>query len=128
MSIAIQISPGELVDRITILQIKAERIKDEAKLVHVRHELNLLVAVRDVEIKPTDKVAALSQELLQVNAELWTIEDDIREHEHRQDFGTPFIQLARSVYRKNDRRADLKKQINLLLDSTIMEEKSYAAY
>ena len=128
MAIQIEISPGELVDRITILEIKADRIKDEAKLRNVTNELGALVRIRDQSFKNEGRARDLSTELKSVNERLWQIEDDIRDCERQKDFGTQFVELARAVYRMNDLRAQLKKQINLMLDSAIVEEKSYALY
>lgn len=120
-NILVPVSPGELIDKMTILRIKSERITDPAKLSNVRHELEVLGAVaRDLPPTPIQ-----SEELYQINLTLWQIEDDIRACEARQDFGPEFIRLARAVYQTNDRRAEVKKQINLLLGSQIVEEKSY---
>ncbi|MBT5265493.1 MAG: hypothetical protein HOL85_11715 [Rhodospirillaceae bacterium] len=126
--IAIEIAPGELIDKITILQIKAERIDDASKLNNVRHELDLLSIARDEHMPASPRLTELTAELRQVNEALWQIEDDIRECERQSDFGETFIELARSVYRTNDRRAALKREINLLLGSAIVEEKAYAPY
>ena len=126
--IAIEIAPGELIDKITILQIKAERIDDASKLNNVRHELDLLSTARDERMPASPRLTELTAELRQVNEALWQIEDDIRECERQSDFGETFIELARSVYRTNDRRAALKREINLLLGSAIVEEKAYAPY
>ncbi len=127
-SIAIPISPGEVVDRLTILEIKAARIADESKLVNIRHELRDLTEVAEKAIPDSEEMRALHGELKAVNAELWVIEDDIRECERERDFGATFIALARAVYKTNDRRADLKRRINEALGSDIMEQKSYAPY
>ncbi len=121
-------APGEFLDKLTILEIKSERIEDPDKLANVRRELDLMretwsaspLSVRDVESQVT--------ELKAINAKLWDIEDEIREHEAKQDFGASFVELARSVYRTNDRRAAVKREINRLLGSEILEEKSYKAY
>jgi tetratricopeptide (TPR) repeat protein/post-segregation antitoxin (ccd killing protein) len=125
-SIPIEIAPGELIDKITILEIKRERIADEMKLANVRAELDLLNAARDRAIRSTSQLDELTAELKKTNEALWQIEDAIRVCERNQDFGPTFIELARSVYRENDRRADLKRQINVLLGSKLIEEKSYA--
>lgn len=122
------IAPGELIDKITILRIKAERIADEAKLKNVRTELELLNETLAKAVPASDELSRLDAELQKVNEELWVIEDDIRDCERNKDFGEDFIRLARAVYVTNDRRAALKKEINLLLGSTIVEEKSYAEY
>lgn len=128
MAIVIEVAPGELVDRITILEIKAERIGDAAKLQNVNHELGILVAARDQAFKTEGTIADLTSSLKVVNEKLWVVEDDIRDCERNKDFGQEFIALARSVYRLNDQRASLKKDINRVLNSAIIEEKSYAAY
>jgi hypothetical protein len=121
-------APGELVDKITILEIKTERIQDAGKLKNVRLELETLAAARDQSLAPSPELAALTAELKRMNAALWDIEDQIRDCERRQDFGPEFIRLARSVYHSNDRRAAVKREINELLGSALIEEKSYAAY
>ncbi len=126
--ILVEVAPGELIDKITILQIKAERMADADKLKNVRVELDVLQAARDDAMAATDELAALTAQLKQVNEALWEIEDAIRDCEREQDFGPKFIELARSVYHSNDRRATLKRQINELLGSKLIEEKSYAAY
>ncbi len=126
--IKVEIAPGELIDKITILQIKAERIRDEDKLKNVRTELDVLAQARDGAIAPSAQLDDLSGQLKAVNEALWEIEDSIRDCERQQDFGPKFIELARSVYRSNDRRAALKRQINELLGSSLIEEKSYADY
>jgi len=128
MSLLIPVSWGELLDKMTILQIKSERMTDAAKLVNVRHELQLLAEVRDRQGFAPDGLAGLMAELRSVNERLWEIEDAIRECERRQDFGGCFVELARSVYFSNDRRAALKYRINRLMGSPVVEEKSYAAY
>lgn len=128
MKIVAEISAGELIDKITILEIKLERIADEAKKANVAKEYEALTRALDMEIPGGDEILRLRRDLKAVNAELWDIEDAIRDQERAQTFGAEFIALARSVYRCNDRRADLKRQINLLTGSVIVEEKSYAAY
>ena len=122
------IAPGELIDKITILRIKSERIRDEAKLKNVRTELDILTATQKEHVPASDEMVRLEAALKTVNEALWEIEDDIRDCERQGDFGEEFIRLARAVYVTNDRRAALKKEINLLLGSTIVEEKSYAEY
>jgi len=122
------IAPGELIDKITILRIKSERISDEAKLKNVRTELDILTATQKEHVPASDEMARLEAALKTVNEALWEIEDDIRDCERQGDFGEEFIRLARAVYVTNDKRAALKKEINLLLGSTIVEEKSYAEY
>ena len=127
-TVTIEIAPGELIDKITILEIKSERIDDPAKLANVRLELGTLAASRDAALPASEDLAALTAELKTVNEALWDIEDDIRDFERRGDFGDGFIGLARSVYMTNDRRADLKRRINDLLGSHLVEEKSYNPY
>ena len=122
------IAPGELIDKITILRIKSERIADEAKLKNVRTELGILNETLAKDVPASDELTRLDAALQSVNEELWEIEDDIRDCERAGDFGPEFIRLARAVYVTNDKRAALKKEINLLLGSNIVEEKSYAAY
>ncbi|WP_333821930.1 DUF6165 family protein [Pinisolibacter sp.] len=125
--IEVPVAWGELVDKITILEIKSERIADPAKLANVSTELRLLrERLGDVERDP--EVARLHAALKGVNETLWQIEDDIRDCERDGDFGAKFVELARSVYRTNDRRAELKREINLALGSAILEEKSYKPY
>ena len=128
VAVAVDVSPGELIDKITILEIKAERIADPAKLRNVRYELDLLSGSRERALAPSPELARLTSELKEVNQALWQTEDDIRERERAKDFGPRFIELARSVYRSNDRRTALKREIGALLGSAIVEEKSYAAY
>lgn len=128
VTVAVEISPGELIDKITILEIKAERIADPAKLRNVRYELDLLSGIRARAFAPSPELARLTSELKEVNQALWRTEDDIRDCERATDFGPRFIALARSVYRSNDRRAALKREVGVLLGSAIVEEKSYAAY
>jgi Family of unknown function (DUF6165) len=120
------IAIGELIDKITILEIKAERIKDPAKAHNVAAELALLRDLRDRAGLNTREMDALARELRSINTALWEIEDNIRACEARGDFGPRFVELARSVYRSNDRRSAVKKRINLAFGSVIVEEKSYA--
>lgn len=127
-SVTIEVGTGELIDKITILQIKDERITDSDKLVNIRHELAALTKTLDAQVKPSNELAKLHAELRKVNEIIWDIEDDIRDCESRKDFGEEFIELARGVYHNNDQRAALKKQINLLTGADIIEEKSYTDY
>lgn len=126
--ITVPISPGELIDKITILQIKSERMSDEKKLANVRHELNLLTATWSASPYSKTSIDAEWAELKRINSELWDIEDRIRDQERAKDFGKTFIELARAVYFTNDERAKVKRQINDKLGSTMVEEKSYAEY
>jgi Flp pilus assembly protein TadD len=128
LEVRIPIAPGELIDKITILEIKTERIRDSAKLANVRAELAELTAARERCLPSSAELARLTGALKAVNEALWQVEDDLRECERARDFGPRFIQLARSVYQNNDRRAALKRQINELLGSWLIEEKSYAPY
>lgn len=122
------ISPGELLDKLTILQIKSENFLDRAKLVNVKIEHAALQSVVSKHIPRTKTLSFLTASLLAINKELWAIEDDIRDCERAGDFGEVFIRLARAVYVTNDKRADLKKQINVEMGSNLIEEKSYADY
>jgi hypothetical protein len=121
----VPVSWGELVDKITILQIKAERIAAKDARANVARELGSLRRVAGEALR-ADGVAPLMEQLQAVNEELWEIEDKIREREAEGDFGQRFVQLARSVYKKNDLRAAIKRRINEALGSELVEEKSYA--
>lgn len=125
--IEVPVSWGELVDKITILQIKSDRMTDEGKLVNVRKELALLTEKLGAHAE-NDDVSRLTKALYDVNAELWDIEDDIRDCENSGDFSDKFVQLARAVYITNDKRAELKREVNFALGSGLMEEKSYQKY
>lgn len=127
-NIHVPVSPGEVLDKITILEIKSERIEDPEKLVNVRIELGLLSDAWANAIDVDDKIRALHAELKGVNEDLWEIEDDIRDKERAREFDDEFIRLARAVYVTNDRRSEVKKKINLHLGSEIVEEKSYQDY
>ncbi|MDQ7996708.1 MAG: DUF6165 family protein [Luteibacter sp.] len=122
------VSYGELIDKITILQIKLQQIKDAAKLANVRNELELLEATWKNDRASETDIADETSRLLAVNQRLWKIEDDIRMKERAQAFDDEFIQLARSVYIENDERAAIKREINTKLGSTLVEEKSYQDY
>jgi hypothetical protein len=126
--ILIPISPGELLDKITILQIKSERISDATKVANVRTELGMLEQVWSDTVEDDEQIRALSGELKSINEALWEIEDDIRDEERNKRFGDRFIELARAVYVTNDDRANAKKKVNLHLNSSIVEEKSYQDY
>ncbi|MCH7711942.1 MAG: hypothetical protein IH903_09935 [Proteobacteria bacterium] len=127
-AVKVEISPGELIDRITILEIKAARITDEAKRANVRVELGELTAARQGAVAASARLAALTGELKEVNEALWDIEDEIRALEAAMDFGPAFIELARAVYKTNDRRSAIKRKINELLGSRLIDEKSYTPY
>jgi len=122
------VSYGELIDKMTILQIKLQEIKDEAKLANVRNELELLEATWKNDKASETDITEETSRLLAVNQRLWKIEDDIRMKERAQAFDDEFIRLARSVYIENDERAAIKREINLKLGSTLVEEKSYQDY
>ncbi len=122
------ISVGELVDKVTILEIKTRTISDPAKLANVRRELDLLTeCLRNLDL-PAPELDGLQAELVAVNQELWRIEDEIRLCERDRDFGDRFVALARAVYTTNDRRFAIKRRINALAGSEIVEEKSYEPY
>ncbi len=126
--ILVEVAPGELIDKITILEIKCERIDDRDKLANVRVELEVLSKARDQDLGLSERLDQLTAQLKGINEELWEIEDDIRDCERAKDFGARFIALARAVYMTNDRRAATKRAINDHLGSRIVEEKSYAEY
>jgi len=128
MKLEVPVGPGELFDKITILEIKAAHLSSPDKLANVRAELRALEAARDAAIQSSPALQQLSAALKTVNAVLWRVEDEIRDCERAGDFGATFVALARSVYRTNDERAAIKRRINELLDAEIVEEKSYAAY
>lgn len=127
-SLMIEVGAGELIDKITILKIKADRMTDPAKLKNVNHELDVLSRAREENLKQSAELDRQEQALRQVNEALWVIEDDIRACEAARDFGPKFIELARSVYIQNDKRAAIKKSINELCGSSIVEEKSYTEF
>jgi len=127
-TVSVEIAFGELIDKITILEIKLERISNAEKLANVQTEWQTLIEARDQGINASDELTQLSNGLKAVNEMLWVIEDDIRDCERNNDFGKKFIELARAVYRTNDERARIKHQINELLGSRLVEEKSYSAY
>lgn len=128
VSFTIEVSPGELLDKMSILQIKCERVGDPAKLKNIRYELELYEDIVRGRIPGGKELSLLTAELKVVNEALWTIEDEIRACEARGEFGDDFVALARSVYRTNDRRAAIKREINVLCGSSIVEEKSYTQY
>jgi hypothetical protein len=133
MRLQIEVPPGELVDKITILQIKMEEIKDDVKLKHITADLNQSMVVLDALRRSVggpiwDRLEPLMEELRELNKRIWDIEDNIRMLERMHSFGQEFVQTARSVYFTNDKRANVKKQINELFNSDIREEKSYTDY
>lgn len=126
--ISAPVSFGELIDKITILQIKSERMTDPDKLNNVRHELDVLTSTWDAAPESATDIRDPWARLKAVNEALWEIEDDIRDEERAKRFGERFVELARAVYVTNDQRAALKKEINVALGSDLVEEKSYADY
>lgn len=125
----IEISNGELLDKISILELKMLNITDEDKLVNINNEFQELNPfVHDLFDKYGPEIQILYLELSKINGQLWTIEDDIRECERSKDFSEKFVELARSVYITNDKRCDVKKEINILTESGLVEEKSYEKY
>ena len=121
----IEVSNGEIIDKLTIIHIKLERIRDEAKLKNLKKEFDELSKVTSSILSTSDP---LYKALYDVNAELWDIEDHIRDLERKKDFGKEFIETARLVYFRNDRRAELKREINIRTSSDLIEEKSYGKY
>jgi len=128
MAVLVPVSWGEVIDKITILEIKAERLTDAAKLANVNKELSELAAVREREFPGHAELARLAARLKAINEKLWVIEDDIRDCERAKDFGPRFVELARAVYVTNDERAAVKRLVNEALGSALVEEKSYAPY
>ena len=128
MTLLTPVSPGEVIDKITILQIKYEKINNKNKLKNIKNELSLLLPLINKKKYETLEIQNLMKNLKKVNDTLWNIEDNIREKENFKEFDDEFIELARSVYKTNDKRAEIKKKINLLTKSDIIEEKSYKKY
>jgi hypothetical protein len=126
--ILVPISPGELLDKITILRIKAARMSDATKVANVKHELSLLEKTWKESGAAAVNLGTAEAELTAVNEKLWVIEDEIRDEERVKRFDDKFIELARAVYFTNDERAAIKKRVNTLAGSTIVEEKSYKQY
>jgi Family of unknown function (DUF6165) len=126
--IKVPLSPGELLDKITILRIKSARMRDASKLANVRTELEALERIWSASPYAAIDVARDVSALLAVNERLWTIEDDIRDKERAQTFDGEFVRLARAVYMENDERAAIKRRLNVKLGSSLIEEKSYAEY
>lgn len=127
-NIHVPVSPGEVLDKITILEIKSERMTDPDKLGNVRAELDLLQRTWNQTIETDETIRSLHDQLKEINEALWEIEDDIRDKERAKEFDERFIELARSVYFTNDKRSQVKKALNLHLGSKIIEEKSYKDY
>ena len=128
MLLSVPVSVGEVVDKLTILEIKSARIADPDKLENITAELDSLRPLVSGGVFDSDEMIALTDSLRTVNGQLWDIEDNIRAEEAAGRFGDRFIELARAVYVTNDRRAELKKQINLATGSALVEEKSYEDY
>ncbi len=127
-NIKVPVSPGEVLDKITILEIKSERMDDPEKVANVRIELKLLQDTWAAIITDDDTSHDLHAQLKEINEALWEIEDDIRDKERVKEFDERFIELARAVYFTNDKRSEVKKKLNLHLGSQIVEEKSYQDY
>ena len=125
LTLMVPVSLGELTDKITVLKIKCARIKDDERLKNVEHEYRLLLDLW-ASVAPDDRELSDLRDALQaINEILWQVVDDIRDHERRGDFGREFIELARAVYRNNDRRSAIKRKISQRFNSSIIEEKSY---
>ena len=122
------ISPGELLDKISILEIKLAKIKDKNSLEEINKEYKILKEAQNLNIKSYDKINVLFEEVKKVNLNLWNIEDKIRECEKKKDFSQTFVDLARNVYFNNDKRAKIKSDINKILGSNIKEIKQYSNY
>ena len=123
-----EISPGELLDKISILEIKLEKIKDKNSQEKIKIEYKILKKIQNSSIKMSDKIKDLYRSVSDVNIKLWDIEDKLRIYEQNKDFGKNFIELARGVYFNNDKRAKLKNEINQILKSNIREIKQYVDY
>ena len=121
----IDVSNGEIIDKLRIIRIKLERIKDKAKIINLQKEHDELSSASSSIISDTDPLYAA---LYEVNCELWDIEDRIRDLERKKDFGEEFISTARAVYFRNDRRSEIKREINIKTSSGLIEEKSYEKY
>ena len=123
-----EISAGELLDKISILEIKLRKIKDKSTQKEIKKEYNILIKIQNSSIKLTDKIEDLFNEIKKVNLNLWEIEDKLRICEKKKDFGKDFIELARGVYFNNDKRSKIKSEINKILGSNIKEVKQYVKY
>ena len=125
----VEVSNGELLDKLSILELKLKNIKDDKKLINIKNEHGGLSPLcNNLFNNYGNELRSLYAKLSEINAELWKIEDDIRECERNKDFGDEFVRLARAVYFTNDKRSDVKKSINLLTESGFVEEKSYEDY
>ncbi len=127
-NIKVPVSPGEVLDKITILEIKSERIADPDKLANVEQELELLQAAWLQMVTDDETVGGIHAELKGINEVLWQIENDIRDKERAKEFDQRFIELARSVYMTNDQRTSVKRKLNVYLGAELVEEKSYQSY
>ena len=123
-----EISAGELLDKISILEIKLEKVKDKTNLEEINKEYKILKEVQDSNIETTEKLKALFNDIKEINLNLWDIEDRLRICEKNKDFGQSFIELARGVYLNNDKRSKIKSEINKILGSNIKEIKQYVNY
>ena len=123
-----EISAGELLDKISILEIKLRKIKDKSGQEEIKKEYNILIKIQNSSIKLTDKIEDLFNEIKKVNLNLWKIEDKLRIYEKKKDFGKDFIELARGVYFNNDKRSKIKSEMNKILGSNIKEVKQYVKY
>ena len=125
----VEVSNGELLDKLSILELKLKNIKDDKKLINIKNEHGGLSPLcNNLFNNYGNELRSLYAKLSEINAELWKIEDDVRECERNKDFGDEFVRLARAVYFTNDKRSDVKKSINLLTESGFVEEKSYEDY
>ena len=126
--IIIPVSTGELIDKIAVLKIKKKKIFNKSKLKNINNELSLLNEIYKRNLKKNKRILLYEKELIKINNKLWKIEDEIRLLESKKEFNQKFIKLARSVYITNDKRSEIKKKINKLTGSLIIEEKSYQSY
>ena len=126
--ITIPVSSGELVDKISILKIKRKKIVNKSKLQNINKELSLLNKIYKNNFKKNKKILLYEKKLIKINKKLWDIEDKIRFHESKKNFNQKFVDLARAVYINNDERSEIKKKINKLTSSRLVEEKSYKSY
>ena len=126
--LTLPVSFGEAADKVAILEIKRERFADPAKRANVELELSQIAPLLRARVHGVEGFAPLFNQLKQINGRLWEIEEDIREHERRGDFGSEFVELARAVYRTNDERMRVKREVDVLLESAIREEKSYVRH
>jgi len=126
--IIIPVSSGELIDKISILKIKRRKIVNKSKLQNINKELSLLNKIYKNNFQKNKKILLYEKKLIKINKKLWDIEDKIRFHESKKNFNQKFINLARAVYINNDERSEIKKKINKLTDSHLIEEKSYKSY